>query len=358
MNGHATFNRIFRLVWSQSRGTWVAVSEIGRRDGGRSSATRSARRLVALCVMVSGAATAAPPAPTQLPTGGNVAAGSAVIGQSAGRMDVTQTSQRAVINWDTFNVGAQALVNFNQPGASAVMLNRVLDTQASQIAGRITANGQVILVNPNGVYFTKGSSVDVGGLIATTHTISDGDFMAGRNDFNRNGATGSVVNEGTLTASLGGYIALLAPEVRNRGVIVATMGTVAMASGETVSLQFDGNKSLTGVIVTPSQIAALVDNQWAVHAPGGLIILSAMAVDRLLGGVVKNSGSLEAGGLVNDGGRIRLTASDSISQSGSINADAAPNSAGSGGQVTLIADLTNHDSVTEISGSISARGGA
>ncbi len=355
MNGHASINRIYRLVWSQARLAWVAVSEIGRHGGGISSATRAAGAIAALGLIASGAL-AAPPAPTQLPTGGSVAAGSAIISQTAARMDVSQTSQRAVINWNTFNVGAQAQVNFNQPGSTAVILNRVLDTQASQIAGRITANGQVILVNPNGVYFTKGSSVDVGALIATTHSISDSDFMAGRNVFSRNGATGSVVNEGSLTAALGGYIALLAPEVRNQGVIVARMGTVALASGETVSLQFDGS-SLAGVVVTPSQIQALVDNHWAVQAPGGQIILSAKAVDRLLGGVVKNSGSLEAGGLVNDGGRIILEASDRIQHSGSMGADAAAGSAGKGGTVSLIADLSNPDSLTQVNGSITARGG-
>ncbi|MEI7610869.1 MAG: filamentous hemagglutinin N-terminal domain-containing protein, partial [Rhodospirillaceae bacterium] len=306
---------------------------------------------------IAGTSYAGPPAPTQLPTGGQVVAGSAKISQSGAAMTVNQSSQRAVVNWQSFNVGSAASVTFNQPSSSSATLNRVLDSNPSQINGRVSANGQLFFTNPNGVYFGPGSSVDVGGLVATTHSISNADFMAGKTTLERNGATGSVVNEGTLTAGLGGYIALLAPEVRNQGVIVAKLGTVALAAGETYELQFEGNNTLADIRVTPATIKALVENRSAVKAPGGLIILSAQAVDRMQGGVVNNSGSLEATGLVNDGGRIILGASDSISHTGTIKADAAPNSAGNGGTVSVIADLANPASQTKVGGSISARGG-
>ena len=109
------------------------------------------------------------------------------------------------------------------------------------------------------------------------------------------------MNEGELHASLGGYIALLAPEVRNSGVIIARMGTVALAAGESITLNLDGNH-LAGITATPSAIAALVENRSAVIAPGGLIILSAQAADSLQGGVVNNSGArLEATGLSSKG---------------------------------------------------------
>jgi hypothetical protein len=111
-----------------------------------------------------------------------------------------------------------------------------------------------------------------------------------------------VVNEGEIKAALGGYIALLAPEVRNQGAVIAHMGTVALAAGEAVELKFDTNNRLTSIRVEPSQIAALVENRHAVQAPGGLIIISAQSLDRLVGGVVKNSGAISATGLVSDGG--------------------------------------------------------
>ena len=301
-------------------------------------------------------ALAAPPAPTQLPTGGQVVAGTASLAQSGNTLAITQSSNRAAIDWNTFNIGSQAKVQFNQPSASSVTLNRVQSSTPSQIFGQLSANGQVFLSNPSGVYFAPGASVDVGALVATTHSISNADFMAGSSRFNRDGATGSVLNEGDLRAGLGGYIALLAPEVRNQGVVVAQMGTVALAAGESYELQFDGTR-LTSILVTPSNIAALVDNAQAVQAPGGLIILSAQAANRLQAGVVNNSGTLEASGMVDNGGTIRLAASDRISQNGTIHADAAPGHAGNGGNITVIADLGNPDSVMSASGSISARGG-
>ena len=308
---------------------------------------------------MAGLAQAGAPAPTQLPTGGSVVAGTASIGSTtdagSASMTITQSSQRAVVDWTRFDVGSAAQVNFVQPGASSVTLNRVLSSDPSQIFGRISANGQVFLTNPSGVYFAPGSSVDVGGLVATTHSIGNDAFMAGSNSFSRNGSTGTVQNDGTLTAALGGYIALLAPTVRNQGVVVAKLGTVAMAAGETFTLHIDGANALTRLEVTASTIASLVDNGQAVQAPGGLIILSAQALDRVQGGVVNNSGVLQANGLVNDGGRIMLRASNKISHSGSITADAV--GAGKGGTVTLIADLANAASVTEVNGSISARGG-
>ena len=158
---------------------------------------------------------------TQLPQGGKVVAGTATIGQSGNSLNINQSSNRAVLNWNSFNVGAQAQVNFVQPSTSSVTLNRVLDTQASHILGRINANGQVFLSNPNGVLFGPTAQVDVGGLLVTTHGIGNDDFMAGKSSFEGTGKAASVVNQGQLQASLGGYIALLAPQVRNEGVIVA-----------------------------------------------------------------------------------------------------------------------------------------
>ncbi|MFM2426270.1 MAG: hypothetical protein RL707_96, partial [Pseudomonadota bacterium] len=125
---------------------------------------------VSLCVLafalgaglLSGSALAQAPAvsSSQLPTGGQVNAGQATLSQSGSTLNVNQTSQRAVVDWNTFNVGKDASVNFQQPNAQSATLNRVSDTQPSQILGRITAPGTVVLVNPQGVYFGKSSSVD------------------------------------------------------------------------------------------------------------------------------------------------------------------------------------------------------
>lgn len=322
---------------------------------------RKLKKIVAIltattCISQPALVFAAPPA-DQLPTGGQIVAGQANISQNGANMNITQTSDRAAINWQSFDIGGNAHVNFDQPTSNSVALNRVMNGNPSQIFGKLTANGRVFLTNSAGVYFAPGASVNVGALVATTHGISDDDFMDGKYTFSRNGAEGTIKNEGTIQAGLGGYIALLAPQVQNEGVIIAQMGTVAMAAGETFALHFDGQNKLSDITVTKSSIDALVENKQAVLAPGGLIILSAQAVNSLQGGVVKNSGTVEASGFVNDGGVIKIVASDKIELDGSIKADAKAGSSGKGGTVLAIASLENHDSMMEFTGTISARGG-
>src|SRR3954470_10713204 len=132
-------------------------------------------------------------APTTLPTGGRVVAGQATIGQSGAAMQIVQGSTRAALDWNSFSIGSQASVTFNQPSASAIALNRVLGNNASEIYGRLSANGQVFLLNPNGVLFAPGAQVDVGGIVASTLRMSSDDFMAGRYVLRNSGSAGSVV---------------------------------------------------------------------------------------------------------------------------------------------------------------------
>ena len=314
-------NKTFRSIRNASKQAFVAAAEGLSAKGKLCAGVKLAAVVAGLVGGLTAHAQNALPT-TALPTGGKVSAGQASIGQSGANMVIQQTSERAAIQWQTFNVGKDAQVQFQQPGASSVVLNRVMTSDPSQIFGRISANGQVVLTNPAGVYFGKDARVDVGGLVATTQSISDADFMAGKNRYEGKGSTASVVNEGELKAHLGGYIALLAPEVRNQGAIIAQMGTVALAAGEAVELQFDASNRLTNIRVEASQIATLVDNRHAVQAPGGLIIISAQSMDRLVGGLIKNSGRIEAHGLQQQGGRIILSASKRIENSGTISANA------------------------------------
>jgi len=200
--------------------TKCGVSEVTVRvSGGRRlrlvlRPRRLLSRLMAVLLVTVGALPVHALDPNALPTGGRIAAGAATITQSGNRLNVNQASDRAILNWSTFNIGANAAVSFVQPNSGSVALNRVLTSAgASDIQGRLTANGQVFLVNPSGVLFGKGAQVDVGGLVASTLDISDTDFLGGRYVFSRAGAAGSIINQGTLNAAQGGYIALLAPEV-------------------------------------------------------------------------------------------------------------------------------------------------
>jgi len=186
-------------------------------------------------------------------------------------------------------------------------------------------------------------------VVATTHKIGLADFMAGNAKFERAGSTAGVLNEGELKAALGGYIALLAPEVRNAGVIVAQAGTVALAAGEAVTLHIEGGNTLAGISVSPSLIASLVENKSMVLAPGGLIILSAQAAERVRGGVIKNSGTLDASSLVSRGGRILLDASSSIEHTGVITAAGSATQAG--GSVEITAPQVELKGNVDVSGS-------
>ena len=329
MNRHASFNRFYRLVWSRHTESWHVVSEITRAQGKGGCRARGAVAGVLASVALGGAgiqayAQQAPPPVNALPTGGVVAQGVATISQSVtaqtAAMAVNQASQRAVVNWNTFNIGQNASVTFNQPNAQAVILNRIADQNPSQIYGQLRANGQVYLTNPGGIYFSPTAQVDVGALVATTHAIGDAAFMNGNIAFSRHGATGSILNEGQLNAQLGGYVALLAPEVRNGGVIVAQAGTVALAAGEVITLNFNGRGGLAGLTVTPATLETLIENRQAVRAPGGLVLISAQSLASLQSGVINNSGTIEATRMTTADGVIRLEASQAVVQTGTLRA--------------------------------------
>ncbi len=263
-------------------------------------------------------------AESALPQGGQVVAGKAAISTATANLNIEQQTPRAIIEWDRFNIGAHALVTVSQPGPGSALLNRVIGGSPSEILGRLRANGQVFITNGSGIYFGPGSSVDVGALVATTHDILNEDFMRGKLQFDRQGSQASVVNRGEIIArlqeELGGFIAMMAPEVRNEGVIIARLGTVALAAGERITLQVSGSRSLTNVTVTPSQLGALVENRQLVVAPGGLVILSAHAANVLQGGVVTNAGRIEATGMALRGGRIVLEASHQAVNTGTLDA--------------------------------------
>ncbi len=312
-------NKFFRVIWSRTRQCMIVVSETGRAVRGKSGVRRSRRpgaegaayRAAAVFAALLGMAVAqqaqAEPAQRTLPQNGRVSAGQATIGKtSPGAMVINQNSKRAIINWDSFNVGRDARVEFKQPSTSSIALNRVQGSSASQINGQLKANGQVWVSNKRGVYFGTGARVDVGGLVATTHSMSDDAFMSGGTRFSRDGAEGSVVNAGHLTASDGGYIALLAPEVRNTGVIVARGGTAALVAGEAMELEFDEGGGLMNVRVEAGDFEALVENGHLIEAPGGQVIMSAGAANAIRSGVVRNSGTVEARGINRSGGRIFL----------------------------------------------------
>ncbi|MES2535016.1 MAG: filamentous hemagglutinin N-terminal domain-containing protein [Pseudomonadota bacterium] len=293
MKRHASLNHVYRLVWSQVRKAWVAVGETGRGRG-----KGSGRKLIAAALSLSAALAQAAPAD------GQVTSGTGSIVQSGASTTIHQSSQNLSLHWKSFNIAAQETVNFVQPSAAAIAVNRIFDTNGTQILGQLNANGQVYLINPNGILFGQGAQVNVGGLVASTLNLNDGSLNADARTFSGNGS-GSVVNRGTINAASGGYVALIGNEVGNQGTITARLGAVALGAGSAVTLTFSGS-SLVRMQVDQSVVNSLADNGGLIRADGGRVIMNAGAKEVLLASVVNNTGVIEARTVENQEGAIIL----------------------------------------------------
>ena len=282
-------------------------------------------------------------APT-LPTGAQNVSGVSSVSQSGSTLTVTQTSAKAVMNWQSFNVGAGKTVNFVQPSASAVSLNRVIGNDVSVIQGAINANGHVFLLNPNGVLFTSSAQVNVGGIVASTLNMKTEDFMAGRYTFEGAGS-GTIVNQGNITAAKGGFVGLIAAKVTNTGSIVAPEGSVLAGAGNRVTLDLGGPIKIR---VEEGVIEALIEQGGAIRADGGLVYLTAKAVGEVTRTVINHTGITEARTLsAGKDGKIYLMGGmekNRIAVSGKLDAS-APNGGNGGFIETSAANVQVADDV-------------
>jgi filamentous hemagglutinin family protein len=245
-----------------------------------------------------------------LPTHGVVMSGAASIGQSGANMTVNQTSSRAIVNWGSFSIGRGNRVTFDQPSASSAILNRVTGSTTSTIAGQLQANGQVYLVNPNGIAITKTGAVQVGGgFVASTLGIADSDFNNGALRFVGKGASAGVSNAGSIAAAPGGFVGLLGGTVANSGVVSVPLGKVAMGSGEQATLNLTGDNFLQVAVPTNTKTAdgqALIDVSGKVRAAGGSVQLRAATVAQAIRNAVNVPGELSVTSARASGGSIIL----------------------------------------------------
>lgn len=302
-------------------------------------------------------------AQSALPSGGTVTSGTATISGGGSSVSVDQSSARAIINWSSFDVGAGNAVVFRQPDAQSATLNRVTGGTGSIIAGQITSNGAVYLINPNGIAITSTGSVQTGGgFVASTLDIADGDFNAGKLSFSGRTTGASVSNAGSITAGAGGYVALLGGQVSNSGLISVPLGTVALGAGEAITLDLNGDGFLQ--VAVPSalvaggtaggeRVAMRVGTvrdavRSVVNVPGNYVAESAIGSDGAIvlggkpvenigvpvasgsGASIVNSGEIRAGG-----GHVALTSTGTLSHTGAISADSA---SGDGGRIVLLGD--------------------
>ncbi|EAQ7979794.1 filamentous hemagglutinin N-terminal domain-containing protein [Salmonella enterica] len=342
-------NKIYRLKFDKRRNELVVVSEIAAGTGKKKNTGHIAdlcdvstfRKLVGTLTplaFLTGLIISLFPvvalANPDLPTGGQIVGGQGSISTSGNQMTIHQQTQNMATNWQSFDIGKNNTVQFVQPDSSSVALNRVTGASGSQIMGTLKANGQVFILNPNGVLFGKDARVNVAGLVASTKNINTADFMKGQYTLSGEGNPGAqVVNQGSLTTTKGGYIVLAADQVKNSGAITTPSGKTVLAAGKTVTLQLD-NGGLTSVSVDGSVVNALVENQGLISAADGRVFLTAQGKDMLLNTVVNNSGTIEAKGLESRGGEIVLNGGDSgvVNQSGQLLADSH---AGPGGKITV-----------------------
>ena len=250
------------------------------------------------------ASTALPNLPN-LPNGLQVVQGQATVATQGALMTV-KNSNNAILNWQSFNIGTGAGVHFQQANAASKVLNRVVGHDPSSILGSLSSNGQVWLLNPNGVLFGQGARVDVSSLVASTLRLNDHDFLSRRYRFSAlDGDAGALRNEGSLRSSFGGQVVLLGTRVENTGSVLAEGGSVALAAARSVELVDTGLPHLAVKVELAAGAGGEVNNLGRLAAPGGKIDVFA--------GIVNQQGLVQADTLGTDAfGRVTLQAAQSL----------------------------------------------
>jgi filamentous hemagglutinin family protein len=277
--------------------------------------------LQATVMLVLAQPASAQPAPNARPLGGSVVGGAATISRTPNNTAINQSSQRAAIDWKSFDVGSQQRVTFNQPSSTAATLNRVTGPDPSRIAGRIDANGQVVLLNQSGVVFYKGAQVNTNGLVVSAIGMSNqsvkGFLDTGKLALDQAGNPNARIdNQGTITIRQAGLAALVAPQVANSGVINAKLGHVVLAGAKTATLDLYGDGLLSldvtnQVTQAPANkdgttATALVTNTGVIVADGGTVQLTARAADGIVQNLVRAGGKIRAATMGDQTGSVAL----------------------------------------------------
>src|ERR1017187_1282949 len=304
----------------------------------------------AICMAMSGAALA-------LPQGGAVAAGNATGGTPSPNVElIQQTSDTAIINWQSFSIAAAEKVRFSQPSSSSVTLNRVTGYDPSNVLGEMSSNGKIFLVNPYGVVFGAGARVDVGGLVVSSLSIANSDFLAGNYSLASVDPTapaprGEVRNEGTIWAP-GGLVVLAGPSVTNTGTIVANGGRVGMVAANSVSIDVEGD-GLIFFQANATEAKNRLQQLGRIQADGGTVEMRAEARGAFADTVLNMSGVVQARSLGSREGRIVIDGGSEGVTVVSGRMDATGTAAGEhGGEATVLGQrvLIDNGALVDVSG--------
>ncbi|GEM_PF-3121525 len=241
-----------------------------------------------------------------LPQDGSIRSGDVQLNQvNAKRLDVNQSSEKAIVDWQSFNIAGDEHTHFQLPSNNSINLSRVIGGQRSDIFGKLSSNGQLMLINPNGVVFGQNSRIDVHGLVATTNDIHNQDFLANRFHFNIPGnPSGMIINRGTINIGKAGLLAFVAPGVENSGIINARLGRVGLASSNQFTLDLYGDNLISlgidGKILEKvygpdgKPISSLIDQSGTIYADGGQVYLQTNAARSIVDHAINVSGIIEA----------------------------------------------------------------
>lgn len=264
------------------------------------------------------------------PSGARVVAGQAAIQQTLDQTTVRQLSDKAIVNWEAFSIGENETAQFLQPGAQSAILNRVLGADPSQLLGRLQANGQVFLINPNGIVVGPNGSIDTGAFFASTLDVADEDFLNG-GDLRFSGLSEEAVrNLGRIRANQGDIV-LIARTVKNAGALSAKKGVAAMAAGSEVLLTHEKDQRVLVLLALPSDsVTKGVENSGLVEAAQAEIKAAGGDIYDL---AINQTGIIRARGVEKKGGRIILSADGgAVAHSGE---SSARNADGGGGEILV-----------------------
>lgn len=272
------------------------------------------------------------------PAGGNVVHGNANINYGGSNTVINQNSDKAIINWDSFDINKGESVHFNQNSSSSVVLNRVTNGNPTSIFGSLSANGNVFVINKAGILIGNGASVNTGSFLASTADISNSDFLNGR--YNFTGAGGSVINNGSIKVRDGGYAVLMGKSVENNGLISARLGKIYLSSGEAFRVDMSGN-NLIGIEIDKGTVDSYTLNSGLINAEGSTVVMSSNNASNMVKQAVNNTGIINASSINYQGGKVILGASNGeAANSGEINVSSENSN---GGTVEINADRVIND---------------
>lgn len=278
------------------------------------------------------------------PEGGVVVGGNATIVSTPSELQIHQSTNSALIEWNGFNINNGETTHFYQPGASSIAVNRVVNSQQiSQINGNLVANGKVVVINPNGVIIGPNGNVDTASFLATSADIDNNAVMQGGTlNFNRAGKADAVVeNQGKITVKQEGLAALVAPTVRNSGIIQGNLAKVQTAAADTFAVDFYGD-GLVQFAVEPAagdtKRTLKNENTGTIIADGGQVLMTAAAASNIVDSVINNEGVIQAASLENHNGKIVLTGEGAtVNVAGKLDASGQGNA--DGGQILVGGDF-------------------